>query len=162
MSQWLPRSATVLIDSNLAILLCVGKSGTQNIEKHKRLRAYDEQDFHLLSEHLGDDPQLVFSPFVLCETSNLIRQNPLQKHLSMILREMILRADEIQVSSAKIVEDNRYVDLGMTDAALLTILSEHPNLALLTEDAKLYLAAASRGYSAFNFSHVRNLLPDFQ
>jgi hypothetical protein len=160
----LPLEVSILIDTNLAILLCVGISGTRNIEKHKRLAGYDEQDFQLLTELLGDDPKLVFSPYVLGETSNLVRQvaNPLKSQLAKDLREMVLRADEIQVPCSKIVDDNRYLDLGVTDAALLTILSAHPKLVLLTEDANLYIAASQRGYLAFNFSHVRDQRPDFQ
>lgn len=164
MSQRLPRNSTILIDTNLAILLCVGLSGPSNIEKHKRLAAYDEQDFHLLTDLLGDDPSLVFSPYVLGETSNLVRQvaNPLKRQLCTILRELILRADEVLAASSKIVDDIGYMDLGMTDAALLTVLDAHPKLALLTQDASLYLAASSRGFSAFNFSHVRDERKDFQ
>lgn len=164
MSLRLPREVSILIDTNLAILLCVGLSGTRNIEKHKRLAGYDEQDFVLLTELLGNDRKLIFSTYVLGETSNLVRQvaNPLKYQLAIVVRQMILRSDEIQVSCLKIVEDSRYLDLGMTDAALLTVLDAHPKLALLTEDANLFIAASSRGYSSFNFSHVRDQRPDFQ
>jgi hypothetical protein len=160
----LPLKVSILIDTNLAILLCVGISGTRNIEKHKRLAGYDEQDFYLLTKILGDDPKLVFSPYVLGETSNLVRQvaNPLKSQLAKDLREMVLRADEIQVACSKIVDDDQYLDLGITDAALLTILEAHPKLVLLTEDANLYIAASQRGYSACNFSHVRDQRPDFK
>jgi hypothetical protein len=160
----LPRKISVLIDTNLTILLCVGLSGTQNIGRHKRLADYDERDFHLLTELLGVEPKLVFSPYVLGETSNLVRQaaNPLKTQLAIVLRRMILRADEIQVSCTKIVNDSRYVDLGMTDAALLSVLDAHPKLALVTADAKLYLAALARGHSTLNFAHIQNQRSDFR
>lgn len=165
MSLRLPRNATVLMDTNLAILLCVGISGPQNIEKHKRLRGdYDEQDYYLLVKLLGNNSKLVFSPYVLGETSNLVRQvaDPLKSQLVLILRDVILLADEIQMSCAKIVNDSRYLDLGITDAALLSILDEHPQLALLTADAKLYIAASAKGRTALNFSHIQDQRPDFQ
>lgn len=164
MNQRLPRDALVLIDTNLAILLCVGLSGSENIGRHKRLSDFDSNDYDLLSDLLSSASSLVFSPYVLSETSNLVRQiaNPLKHRLSEILKALILKGGEIQTQCAKIVEDSHYLRLGLTDAALLSVLQARPDALLLTVDLDLYLAAASRGHSTINFSHVRDQRPDFR
>jgi predicted nucleic acid-binding protein len=156
----------VLVDTNLAILLCVGLCGRENIAKHPRLKSvYDSNDFDLLYDALSRAKGLVFSPYVLSETSNLVRQkihNPLKNRLSEMLKSLIQAGSEIQIECMKIVEDSDYLRLGLTDAALLSILEKHPNLLLLTVDLDLYLAAASRGHHVRNFSHIRAQRPDFQ
>lgn len=160
----LPRDTFVLIDTNLAILLCVGLSGPENIGKHKRLSEFDRQDFDLLSDLLSSATGLVFSPYVLSETSNLLRQiaNPLRHQLSEILKTLILSGSETQIQCTRIVEDSLYLRFGMTDAAILAVLEARPEMLLLTVDLDLYLAAASRGHSTINFSHIRDQRPDFQ
>ena len=164
MTRRLPRDSLVLIDSNLAILLCVGLSGAGNIKKHKRLASFDSHDFDLLEDLLSTAAGLVFSPYVLSETSNLVRQtgDPLKRELSIILKRLVLGGSEIQMQCVKIVEDSHCLFLGMTDAALLSILDAHPNILLLTVDLDLYLAAAARGHDTINFTHVRDQRPDYR
>lgn len=160
-SSW---DGIVLIDTNLAILLCVGMSGRENVAKHKRLSAFDSNDFDLLSDLLSKSKGLVFSPYVLSETSNLVRQTngPLKYIVSDILKALILAGGEIQSECARIVNDSAYQRLGMTDAALLSILKDHPNLVLLTDDFDLYGTASKLGHEVINFSHIRAQRPDFQ
>jgi hypothetical protein len=154
----------VLIDTNLAILLCVGISGRENVQKHKRLNSFDGNDYDLLSDLLSKTKGLVFSPYVLSETSNLVRQTsgPLKDEVSDVLKRLIQANGEIQSECANIVSHSAYQRLGMTDAALLSILSEYPNLELLTDDFDLYGVATRLGYKVINFSHIRARRPDFQ
>ena len=163
MTHTLPPGADVLIDSNLAILLVTGSSGSGNIARHKRLREYDETDFRLLDDLLSAR-NLVFSPHVLAETSNLLRyaKAPLKDELSGVLKTLVESSSELQASAKEIVQDADFIRLGITDAALLTILDAHPALVLITVDLDLYWSALARGHDAVNFAHIRDLRPDFR
>lgn len=158
------QSNKVLLDSNLAVLFCAGISGPENIGRHKRLQEYDETDFEILKDFLGKSPDLVFSPYVLSETSNLLRHapTPLRDTLSAVLRMLLGRASERHIEGAEIVEEPAYFRLGMTDSALLAILRKNPELQLLTADLDLYLTALALGQNAVNFSHIRDRRPDFR
>ncbi len=61
---------------------------------------------------------------------------------------------EISIKSADALNDPDYLRLGLTDAAILTALSDQ--VALLTADLDLYLAALERRHRATNFGHLRD------
>jgi rRNA-processing protein FCF1 len=164
LNKKLSENTVILIDTNLAILLCVGHSGPANIAKHKRLSAFDANDYDVLLDMLSKAIGVVFSPYVLSETSNLVRQiaNPLKYQLAEILRALILQGDEIQTRCTAIVNDSQYVQLGMTDVALLSVLEQRDDVILMTVDLDLCLAAQSRGLPVINFNNVRDQRPDFR
>lgn len=164
MNRRATSDSAILIDSNLAILLCVGLSGTENIAKHKRLSGYDATDFLLLKEVLTETPRLAFSPYMLSETSNLLRQThePIKRASSLVLKQLVIECLEEQLSAKIAVLDPYYDLLGVTDAALLGMLASNEKLTLLTADLDLYLVASSRGHKAINFANVRGERPDFQ
>ena len=61
---------------------------------------------------------------------------------------------EIPIKSADALNDPDYLRLGLTDAAILTVLSDQ--VALLTADLDLYLAALKRGHRATNLRHLKD------
>jgi predicted nucleic acid-binding protein len=158
------KNAPLALDTNLSVLFCVGLCGKQFINSHKRLDGYDETDFDLLTQLVPSNQQLILSPYVLAETSNLLRQanGNLRLSLAIILKALADQGTEIQIACAQIASHASYLQLGFTDAALLTILEQNSRVQLLTSDFELYGVAVHRGLSAFNFSHARNTRPDFQ
>jgi|SRR5260370_24013327 hypothetical protein len=149
--------ATVLLDSNLLVLLVAGMSSREYIGKHRRLRDYSEEDFDLLIEFIRPMSALIVTPNILTETSNLLSGigEPARSHIADTFRQLIGSLDERFVHSTRAVEQPEFPRLWLTDAAVLTeLVNSH---VLLTADLDLYLAAAQRGYTAVNFNHLRQL-----
>ncbi|KQT60112.1 hypothetical protein ASG52_18495 [Methylobacterium sp. Leaf456] len=63
-----------LLDTNLLVLLTVGRASPAFVEVHKRTRSDRSEDMPLLETLLAKADRIVTTPHVLGETSNLIRQ----------------------------------------------------------------------------------------
>ena len=149
--------ATVLLDSNLVVLLVAGMSSRRYIGRHRRLRDYSEEDFDLLVEFIRPMSALVVTPNILTETSNLLSGigEPARTHIADTFRQLVGRLDERFVQSGHAVEQPEFPRLWLTDAAVLMELAN--SHVLLTADLDLYLAASQRGHAAINFNHLRQL-----
>ena len=149
--------ATVLLDSNLLILLIAGISSREYIGKHRRLRAYRESDFDLLVTFIAPMSAVIVTPNILSETSNLLGAigEPARSHIAGTFRQLVGALQERFVEARRAVEQPEFPRLWLTDAAILTELDN--SHILLTADLDLYLAASRRGYAAVNFHHLRQL-----
>jgi len=153
----------ILLDANLSILIVVGLTNVSYISKHKRLSAYDEVDFKIVSNLIAASSGVIFTPNVLTETSNMVRYvgDPVRTEISKRLADVVARSQEIYVDSAQAVRRSEYIRLGITDAVLLTLAEQGG--VLLTDDFDLYRAAVGSGLTAVNYSHVRmEQRPDYQ
>lgn len=145
----------IAIDTNLLVLLVVGSASEGYIARHKRTNTYAADDFRLLRQILLTADGLVFTPHVLAETSNLVRQfsRPGVDAIVNVLRRMIEQAREVVVTGVEAVRRPEFRYLGLTDAALLAI--EAGDITLLTDDFDLYRASLAAGRQPINFSHER-------
>jgi len=146
----------VLLDANLIVLLIVGNVGRERIEKHKRLSAYRAEDWDLLIDVLSDYEQIVVTPNVLTEASNLMRSGDKSSRdaFSVIMQTLMSDAAEEYVESKSVVADDRFARLGLADVASLGAMDAHTTL--LTADLGLFLAALNQGNRATNFNHLRD------
>lgn len=151
----------IILDTNLSILLLVGLTNPSYIAKHKRLNEYDITDFNIIYDLLSHKTEVIFCPNILTETSNMLRQifNPIKNELSVKFASLIRNATEIFVNSNIVVDHDEYIRLGLTDSAILCLADT--DCTILTDDLDLYLAAASFGLKAINYSHIREMRPDF-
>lgn len=145
----------IILDTQLMVLLAVGITSTGIILKHKNLTAYTRDDFDLLVSVLGEDPKLVLLPNTVSEAANLLRQhrNPERRAILETFRHIIERHEERYVASVSAARAAEYHRLGIADSAILEC--ETPATNILTADAELYVAAASRGLIVTNFNHLR-------
>jgi hypothetical protein len=148
----------VAVDSNLLLLLVVGMTSRDYVDKHKRLKEFTVDDFDLLQEQLSVATEIVVTPNTLTETSNLIDHiaDPARTRIYETLRSLVKSpgAKEIYVASAGAVENSQLPHLGLTDCVLLDACSSQT--PLITVDLRLYLAAIGRGDKALNFNHLRD------
>ena len=158
------------IDAHLLVLLVVGMTDRRIICKHRRLKAYSEDDYERLINKLASaisssDPMdsadagvVLVTPNTLTEASNLLayHQEPERSRLFDTLRSLIENNKEIVVESVTAARAPKFRTLGLTDAVLLEVVS--PETPLLTVDLELYHAVAKRNYrAAENFTHLRSL-----
>lgn len=162
--NWPKAGSSILLDANLLVLDCVGRTGLGNISRHKRLNAFDDRDFLLLHQILATARSIVTLPNIATEASNLIRQtaNPLRMAASEALRLLLSGRMERYVESKNAVADIGYLGLGLTDAAILHELSPDSETCILTVDFRLYAEALGRGIESFNFNHFKDERGDLQ
>ena len=145
------------IDANLLLLLVVGSVNRDLISKHRRLGDFTASDYDLLRKLIETVHQVFVTPNTLTETSNLLAHHgePERSDLFIGLRFIIQKSEEVIVASALASSNRNFTRLGLTDAALLEVVtSETP---LLTVDDNLHLAALSNGaVNSFNFTHLRD------
>ena len=146
------------VDACLLVLLVVGATDHRIIAKHKRLDGYSSEDYSLLREVIELGGGRVFvTPNTLTEASSLLRQHGDPERTALVekLAELIELSQEVVVVSAQAAQNDHFLRLGLTDAALLeTISAERP---LLTVDLDLYLAALETNeQAAQNFHHFRD------
>ena len=150
--------AGFFIDANLLVLLVVGNVDSGLILGHRRLAGYAVDDYALLRDQLGRVRQTFVMPNTLTEASNLLAQHrePQRSRFLEELRSIIETGEEIVVASLDASQNDAFLKLGLTDAALLERVSaETP---VLTVDVGLYLAALAKGEeAAVNFNHLRAL-----
>lgn len=156
------RPAPLLLDANLCVLLAVGATAPDYIARHKRLSAYDVQDYLIVARIVASAIRLIFCPNVLTEASNLLRQapEPMRRDVSRKLAEIVAESTEKHVESRVAMGDPRYQTLGLTDAVLLTLARQGG--ALLTADLDLYVAAVKAGLDAMNYNHIREKRRDYR
>lgn len=150
------KTADLVIDSNLLVLLVAGLTSPAIIGRHKRLTAYDEEDFVQLLQIVRTSSRLILTPNVCTETSNHLRaiRDPDRTNLSLTFKSLIEDSDEIYISSRAAVGVQGFRRLGLADAVLLQLNQEGG--CLLTADLDLYVAAVSAGHAAVNFMHLKD------
>lgn len=144
----------VLVDTNLLLVLMVGRADRSYLAAHKRTRDYDSADVDVLEALVGAYDGIATAPHVLSEASNLLRQigNPARDRIQEELRSFILSCAERSIASALGCLHEEYFALGLTDAVVLTACAisgtDDQRIELLTADEPIYNRALSLGLPA--------------
>ena len=150
--------AGCFIDSSLLALFVVGFTDHGLISKHRRLREFTAEDYHLLTDLIGRVGPVLITPNTLTETSNLLAYHgePERSRFFNSFRFLIENNKEIVVASLEASRNASFKRLGLTEAALLEVVTaETP---LVTVDFDLYWQASSNDPgSAVNFTDLRDL-----
>ena len=148
--------SALFIDANLIVLLVVGLVGRDLIGRHRRTKEFAVEDYDRLSRVISRVGNIRVTPNTLTEASNLLGQHgePQRSRLLLMLRALIEQSPETVVASADAARHATFPRLGLTDAALLEVVST--DAPLLTVDLNLYVAALASGdEAAINFNHWR-------
>ena len=147
----------VLLDANVLLLLLVGTVDRALIGSFKRTAIFTEDDFDLLNLVLAYFHEIVTTPHVLTEASNLLGQLP--SHLSETYFanfRIVVAAFNEQMNAAQVITTEPvFTQLGLTDAAI-THVARARVLEVLTVDLDLWLHLTDQGITAHNFNHVRS------
>lgn len=150
----------VSIDTNLLILWVVGTAAREYIKMHPRLKSYDKDDFDDLVTLLYSYDDIILTPHVLAETSNLIGKNisnPALKNILVKFKEIIVATREDYVHSVQAAKRKEFFWLGLTDVVLLQLLAAakpQDQITLVSVDANLVIAAEKANCLALNFKFV--------
>ena len=147
--------SSVLIDTNLLLLLIVGLYNKDLISVHKRTREFTPKDFDLLVKCINGYKILWVTSHCLAEVSNLIRQtNEKQaKELMTCFSGFIAKAKESHILKENIFKSSTLTRVGVADTGL--IIKSKRVSCVFTVDLKLYLEILKKGYKVVNFNHLR-------
>ncbi len=142
------------IDANLLVLVVIGSVDRDLISKHRRTRRFTPEDYDRLLTMIQEVEHVFVTPNTLTETSNLLGTK--DSRFLEYLRFLIEKSKEVIISSAAAARNKAFPRLGLTDAALLEVISaERP---LITVDLELFSAALEKGEeAAINFTHYQAL-----
>jgi hypothetical protein len=148
----------VLLDTNLLLLLVVGRTDERCLARHRRLRAtYLVADFRLLETELSRARAIVTTPNILTETWDLLTQGiqePDRSRIALMFREMTIQMPETYIPSRDAVQHEYFLRLGLAD--IVSLLHMEPDIVLLSVDAELCVGAMLAGHQAVNFNHLRD------
>ena len=156
LQQLLIRHAAngLLIDTNLLLMLVVGRYDRRRIETFKRTSTYTLHDFQRLGWLVAKFKKLWTTPNILTEVDNLGRQLPARewKGFAETLAKLTFELTEEMVPSSKAMTHPNFMRLGLSDTVTISTTQE---FLLLSDDLPLCLAAPKAGIDAINFNHLR-------
>lgn len=148
------RRNGLLIDSNLFLLFLIGSVNDRRIERFGRTQKYDVVAFKLLRKFIAEFENVVTTPHVLTEISNLATlKQPELRAFRTQLATVVQRTQEIHEDTATVVADPAFQKFGITDAAIRRVAARP--LLVLTDDFLLYHYLSTAGVDAINFNHIR-------
>ena len=146
------RQKGILLDTNLLLLLWVGRWNPKMIAHHKRTVQFDQSDFEMLERFVATFQRVVVTPSILTESTNLIRQHRNRRDISATLIEQITPLDERFRPSVEVIGETAFVPLGLTDAGIIT--QARDGWLVLTVDFDLVNALNAEGLNVLNFFHL--------
>ena len=146
---------SVLLDTNLLLLLIVGRYNKEFIARHKRTRDFCADDYNLLIEVIGRFETLWLTSHCMAEVSNLLRQTDSQraKELMLLFAKLSEAAKESHIAKNIVFADSNYLNLGVADTGILA--KSKSVTCVVTDDLDLYLAIRRAGCTVINFNHLR-------
>jgi|tagenome__1003787_1003787.scaffolds.fasta_scaffold19297427_1 hypothetical protein len=152
------RGGSILIDTNILLLLFVGAFDRKLIPVFKRTATFLPEDFDLLLRLIGMIPKIVTTPHVLAEVNSLSGQLGEPKRTEYFARfvTQVGLLDERYVASASAAAHAAFPRIGLTDAGILSLAGK--KLLVLTDDFRFssFLAAANADH--INFNHIRSMV----
>lgn len=146
----------IVIDSNLLLLLFLGSFDRRQIGSNKRLAAYTNDDYDLLVRFLQPFSQLVTTPNILTEVSNLsnaVSDSRKREYFSAFANKLSSLDEKYIVSSTAL--SNPWARFGLTDATIAEVAKA--GYLVLTDDFPLSQSLMSVGIDVINFNHLRDI-----
>ena len=146
----------IIIDANLLLVYIVGCDHPERLGKAKHLKEYMPEDYGLLVSLLERFDQIVITPNVVTECSNLLGDSHEHDEAKRFLKRLVESAavDERYVASERAVAMHQYWYLGVADCSLLNLVDGET--VLVTMDGKLAHEALQVNQACINFNHLRD------
>ena len=145
------------MDANLLIGYLVGSLSPHHLANCRATKGFTVEDFDLLRRFLEQFKQIVTTPHVLTEVSNLAGRLPASLHMEFrkLFRKIIEELSEHFEPSQKVSAHNDFLRFGLADTAISMIA---PNRFLvLTDELSLFGLLANRKVDVINFNHLRTI-----
>ena len=149
------RREGLLIDSNLLLLLFVGLRDRNRIQKFKRTAQFTIRDFERLAAFIKRFKEVVTTPSILTEVSNLLGQLPdsLKYSFYQNFAHALSDLHEHYTPSQQLRNEKAFPKFGLTDTAILQAASG--KYLVLTDDFRLTQYLVGQNIDVVNFNHLR-------
>ena len=150
----------LLIDTNLYLLLLVGRTNMEKVGFDKRTQKYVIDDYFLLENTIGRFDKRYTTPNIITETSNLLGdgKRTTVHGVNRTLADDVKIIQEEHISSFACVSEPAFFKFGITDAVISLIAAQN-KILVLTDDLSLYSFLSNIKLPVLNFNHFRqNLL----
>lgn len=146
----------LLIDTNLYILLLVGRTNLDKVGFDKRTQEYDVDDFILLENTIARFDQRYTTPNIITETSNILgagKKTTVHGVTSTFAGDIIMLQEEFP-SSVACASAPGFYSFGITDVAI-SLVAARNQILVLTDDFPLYSFLDGIKLPVLNFNHLR-------
>ena len=149
------RHKGILVDSNPLIGLLVGRFNPAHLHNCRATKGFTEEDYELLERVVARFDQVVTTPHILTEVSNLGGKLPegLVTDFRVVFREVIKNLSEQPLAAKVIAQDSHFLRFGLTDTSI-TLIAPGSYL-VLTGELDLYGLLLKRKVDVINFNHLR-------
>jgi hypothetical protein len=150
------RKSGLLIDTNLLLLLFMGRFSAQQIQSFKRTRQFTEEDYLLLEIFVERFEKIITTPSILTEVNSFSNQlgEPIKSQYFPVFAHQINLLDEIYTTSGILANLAAFIQYGLTDTGIFHTAQN--NYLVLTDDLRLSVYLSSNGIDAINFNHLRD------
>jgi len=134
----------------------VGQYDPTRIQKFKRTDQFTVGDYELLADYVEQFRELVTTPSILTEVSNLLGQLPenLRYHFWQHFAHGLKNLHEHYTPSQELGDQNAFPKFGLTDTAILRAASGR--YLVLTDDFRLTQYLTGQNIDVINFNHLRS------
>jgi rRNA-processing protein FCF1 len=157
------RRRGVILDSNLLLLLLVGRYVPQAIGDFKLLtnQGFTVTDFEQLRQLVSAFSKIIITPHIMTEVSNQCGQYKRRSRLDLMagIAELISQCAEEFRSSKELVVRADFPAFGLTDTAISAVTPG--SYLVLTKDFALASHLSKLGVDALNFTQFRDLTSAF-
>jgi rRNA-processing protein FCF1 len=147
----------ILLDTNILLLLLVGRFDPSRITRFKRTAMFVEEDYHLLARLLTRFDPILTTPTILAEVNSLSGQlpEPVRSQYFQELSREIPSFREDFVESRELAALQEFVRFGLTDCGVVRMARDR--YPILTDDFRLSQHLGKSGFEVINFNHLRVL-----
>ena len=144
---------SVLIDTSLLLLLIVGRTDKQLIDRHQRTRTFVQSDYDLLVKLIRDYHELWGTSHCLAEVSDFLKQSHdnRSKNLLATLSDFSFYFRESHIHKTQIFADRSFLRLGVADTGI--VRKSQSVSCSVTIDLNLYQTVSGLGRPVINFNH---------
>ena len=144
--------SAVALDSNLLVLLCLGRSSLRHVGAHKKIKSYSLTDFYTLLEIIGAYDTLVSTPYSLAQVSYLLdisEKKPRNRDVALAFRYVVAQIEERYTPSLETTYRDEFDSFGLTYTNWLLTLDN--DITFYSADNALVNYAIAHEKSAFWF-----------
>lgn len=146
----------IILDSNILLLLVVGRINPKLIKDNNCLSKYNEEMFSELNAFISIFKKIIVTPHILTELSNLYFSS-MHKASDLSKCEKLLRIlkdlYEIQIMKDNIINEKSFCKYGITDIAIVNAAKRN-KIGILTDDYKLSGYATFLRLGVININHI--------
>jgi rRNA-processing protein FCF1 len=150
----------VILDTNLFVLLVIGRVFPRQVGVHKKVSSYTLDDFQLVSGTVRGAARTIITPHIIAEISNhLVDKKPnkageINNVYFLFIKDILKFIEEKYVEKQILLASEKLGTLGFTDSSILETARKY-KYAVLTEDFALAKILEKEKLPVMNINAIR-------